>query len=490
MKSGIRTYIEKLLIEGMIFLLFTFGYCEKEVTTTPPPEAVPQASLFINSIPAGSAIFANGRNTGRITPDSLPYIEEGSYQITLKRKYFRDTSFVMQATENERRSITIDYLSNPSMLGSLNFTSVPNNSRIFVNDSSINEITPFLLEHLIPGEYNITFKKENYRDGIITTPVESNKTSNVFYILQDTSIWVDYKTSNSGIQSNFITGIVLDKNGIKWIATNDSGLIKYDGNTFKNYTTYNSGIPNNTINSISIDDKDYVWVCTSSGIGIFDGTAWTNYNTSNSPLKTNDINVVRFDQSGTAWIGTQVNFARFDGLNWKYFNYPSATVAYLSITGIAISNSSNIWFGTSNSGLVNFDGDNSYKVYKTGSYSILNNSISSLGLEQNGNLWILNKSGVGIRGGVTLLQGEEFSPYPYGESTFLPRTIFIDNNGKKWIATNEGILTITGTADFNLMTTSNSGLTSKNIFQIAKSEDGTVWIASYGGGLIKYKGEK
>jgi hypothetical protein len=490
MKYNVSIYIERLLIGGMIFLLFTFGYCEKDVTTTPPLEPVPQALLLINSIPAGSTIFVNGRNTGRITPDSLPYIEEGSYQITLKKKYFRDTSFVMQAVEHERRSITVDYSSNPLMLGSLSLTSVPNNSRIFVNDSSINEVTPFLLEHLIPGEYMITFKKENYRDGIVTAAVESNKTSSVSYILKDTSVWVDYQTSNSGIQSNFLTAVVLDKNGIKWVGTSDAGLIKYDGNSFINYNTENSSIPHNTINSITVDDQDHVWICTNNGIGIFYGAAWINYNTSNSLLKTNNVNVVRFDQSGTAWIGTQTNLVTFDGIDWRNYDYSSSQVDYLSVTDIAFSNSNNIWLSTSKFGLIKFDGDNSYEVYNWYSYDILTNSISSLGLEQNGNLWILNRSVTGYRGGVTLLQGEEFFPYPVGQSSFLPRAIFIDNNAKKWIATNEGILTITGTAEFNLMNRNNSGLTSTNLFQIAKEKDGTVWIASYGGGLIKYKGER
>ncbi|HVO74675.1 MAG TPA: PEGA domain-containing protein [Ignavibacteriaceae bacterium] len=490
MKSGIRIYIKSLLIEVMIFLLFTFGSCEKDVTTTPPPEPVPQASLFINSIPPGSIIFVNGRNTGRITPDSLPYIEEGSYQITLKKKYFRDTSFVMSAVEGERTGITINYLSNPLMLGSLSLRSVPNSSLIFVNDSSINEVTPFVLEHLIPGEYMITLKKENYRDVVFTATVESNKLSSAIYILQDTSVWVDYKTTNSGIQSDFLTAVVLDMNGIKWIGTTDAGLIKYDGNSFINYNTDNSNVPHNTINSITLDNRDRVWVCTNNGIGILDGNVWTNYNTSDSPLKTNEINIVRFDQSGTAWIGTQINFAKFDGLTWRNYDYSSGTTAYLSITDIAISNSSTIWLAASNSGLVKFDGENSYTVYKAGSYNILNNSVTSLGIEQNGNLWILNKAGIGNRGGVTLLQGEEFSAYPFGENYFLPRSIFIDNNDKKWIATNEGILTITGTGEFNLMNADNSGLTSTNLFQIAGETDGTIWIASYGGGLIKYKGER
>jgi ligand-binding sensor domain-containing protein len=396
----------------------------------------------------------------------------------------------MQAIEHERRSITINYLSNPLMLGSLSLKSVPDNSLIFVNDSSIDKLTPFLLEHLIPGEYMITFKKDNYRDGNFTTAVESNKTSEVFSIMKDTSVWVDYQTSNSGIQSNLLTAVVLDKKGVKWIGTSDAGLIKYDGNSFINYNTDNSNISHNTINCITLDNKDRVWVCTNNGIGIFDGAAWTNYNVLNSPLITNNINVVRFDQSGTAWIGTQNNFVKFDGLNWSNYNYSSSTIAYLSITDIAISNSNNIWLATSNTGLVKFDRENSYTIYKIGSYNILNNSIASLGLEQNGNLWILNKSGPGYRGGVTLLQGEEFFPYPFGESTFLPRAIFIDNDSKKWIATNEGILTIKGTSDFNLINRDNSGLTSTNIFQIAKEEDGTVWIASYNGGLIKYKGER
>jgi streptogramin lyase len=490
MKYRIRIFIGKLIINGIIFLLFKFSSCEKDVTITPPLEPVPQASLFINSIPAGSSIFVDGRNTGRITPDSLPYIKEGSYQITLKKKYFRDTSFVMQAVEKERTSITVDYLLNQLMFGSINFKSVPNNSRIFVNDSSLNEVTPFVLNHLIPGEYKITLKKDSYRDGNVTATVESNKTFSVFSILQDTSVWVDYQTFNSGIQSNFITTVVLGKNGVKWIGTFDAGLIKYDGNSFINYNTNNSGIPYDAINSITIDNQDNVWVCTNNGIGIFDGTTWKNYNKSNSVLKTNNINVVRFDQNGTAWICTQNNFVSFDGINWKYYGFSSGGIDYLSVTDIVIINNNNIWLATTNTGLIKFDGDNSYKIYSKSNSDILTNYISSLGLEQNGNLWILNKSLPAYRGGVTLLQGEEFSPYPFGESTFFPRSIFIDNNSKKWIATNEGLLTITGTTEFNLMNGNNSVLTSTNLFQIAKEEDGTVWIATYGGGLIKYKGEK
>ena len=490
MKSKIKIFIEKLIINGIIFLLFTFSSCEKDVTITHPLEPVPQASLFINSVPAGSTIFVNGKNTGRITPDSLLYIEEGSYQITLKKKYFRDTSFVMQAVENERKSITVNYLLNPMMFGSINLKSVPNNSRIIVNDSSLNEVTPFVLEHLIPGEYRVTLRKENYRDGNATATVESNKTFSVFCILQDTSVWVDYQTFNSAIQSNFITAVVLDKNGAKWMGTYDVGIIKYDGNSFKNYNTENSGIPYNTINSISIDNQDRVWICTNNGLGIFDGTTWKNYNKSNSLLKTNNINVVRFDQSGTAWIGTQTNFLSFDGINWRYFDY-TGNADYLSVTDIAFINSNNIWLATSNSGLIKFDGNSTYKEYKKDPYNnILTNYISSLGLEQKGNLWILNKSMPGYRGGVTLMQGEQFSPYPFGESTFFPRSIFIDNNAKKWIATNEGLLTITGTSEFNLMNGNNSVLTSTNLFQIVKEKDGTVWIATYGGGLIKYKGER
>jgi streptogramin lyase len=490
MNSSIRIFIEKLLISGIIFLLFTFGSCEKEVTITPPPGPVPQASLLINSIPAGSTIFVNGKNTGRITPDSLPYVEEGSYLITLKKKYFRDTSFIMQAVEHESRSITVNYLLNPLMFGSINFKSVPNNSRIFVNDSSLNVVTPFVLDHLIPGEYKITLKKESYRDGNITATVESNKTFSVFSILQDTSVWVDYQTFNSGIQSNFITAVVLDKDGVKWIGTYDAGLIKYDGISFKNYNTGNSGIPYNSINSIAIDDQDRLWICTNNGLGIFDGTTWKNYNKSNSVLKTNNINVVRFDQSGTAWIGTQNNFVQFDGINWRYYNFTSGGIEYLSVTDFVFINSNNIWIATSNAGLIKFDGDNTYRIYSRSNSNILTNYISSLGIEQNGNLWLLNKSMPAYRGGVTLVQEEEFLPYPFGESTFLPRSIFIDNNSKKWIATNEGLLTITGTTEFNLMNGNNSVLTSTNLFQIAKEEDGTVWIATYGGGLIKYKGEK
>ncbi len=115
--------------------------------------------IYVDSNPAGAAIYQNGKNTGRFTPDSLRYLPSDSYTVTLKLKYYRDTSFSVQLSDPDLKEYMINYLSNPLMLGSINFTSDPPGAKIFINDSSIQAITPIVQKNVKPGSYIISMKK-------------------------------------------------------------------------------------------------------------------------------------------------------------------------------------------------------------------------------------------------------------------------------------------------------------------------------------------
>ena len=114
--------------------------------------------------------------------------------------------------------------------------------------------------------------------------------------------WLVYNTSNSGLPSNRISAIAIDKSGNKWIGTEGGGLVKFDGKNWIVYNTLNSGLPVDTINSITIDDLKNIWIAAGTnygrtGIAKFNGADWTLYNPSNSGLPHCIIKSLNFAQN-------------------------------------------------------------------------------------------------------------------------------------------------------------------------------------------------
>jgi hypothetical protein len=71
-----------ILLPVLIYILIPLISCDKEVSRSPVESEAPKGFIYISSTPSGFTIFQNGRNTGRLTPDSISYIEAGIYEIT------------------------------------------------------------------------------------------------------------------------------------------------------------------------------------------------------------------------------------------------------------------------------------------------------------------------------------------------------------------------------------------------------------------------
>ncbi len=123
-----------------------------------------------------------------------------------------------------------------------------------------------------------------------------------------------------GLSSNTTKGIVKDKLGFLWIATN-SGLCRYDA--MKRMKVFQKDIKNNKLHSSTIeciynDSKGFLWVGTRhGGLTKIDVTTdtWTTYrhnpNDDNS-LAQDEILCITEDAEGRIWIGTE------NGLNIFY----------------------------------------------------------------------------------------------------------------------------------------------------------------------------
>ncbi|MCW8804696.1 MAG: PEGA domain-containing protein [Ignavibacteriaceae bacterium] len=457
--------------------------CHKEVSRSPVESEAPKGFIYINSTPNGFTIFQNGRNTGRLTPDSISYIESGIYEITLKKKYFKDTSVVITIGENEKLTLSVDIASNPSMYGKLFLQSTPLGADIILNDSVTNKVTPTTFSNLLPGDYNVKFSLPNHRTKEIAAIVQSSKTNSYNGELRDTSVWVDYQFFNSGIQSNSLTAIALDNNNVKWIGSLDKGLIRYDGISFINYDKTNSSLPSNKINCIAIDYQNRIWVGTNFGIGIFDGSSWIIYNRNNSGLTSEMINTIRFDNTDNAWIGTAGNLVKFDGINWNLYNEPKGKDW---INDIYIESESKLWLGTKADGVRTFVNENFDSLLQS-EYGYPSMTITSIASDNFDNIWFCFVPDSAGRGGASYWNGSGFTNFFFGTPQNNVNNIFVYEQDNKWIATSECFVHFDDQNNSTVFNTSNSLISSNNIRASVHDQNGNVWITTLAAGLNKYK---
>jgi hypothetical protein len=466
-----------------LFLIFFTAGCGKEVSRTPVEPEAPQGFIYVSSIPDGFTIYRNSRNTGRLTPDSISYIESGVYEITLRKKYYKDTSVVVTLGENEKLHLNIDILSNPSMRGKLFLQSTPTGAAVTINDSVLNLNTPVTIQDLLPGEYRVKLSLFNYRAAEFKAIVESGKTNSYPVSLRDTSVWVDYQVFNSGIPSNQLTAITIDEMNIKWIGSLDKGLIKYDEVNFVYYNTSNSSMPSNIVNCIAVDNLNKVWVGTNEGIGVFDGNVWTIYNHNNSGLTSDFINIIRFDFAGNAWIGASANIAMFDGINWTLYNEP---LGRDWIMDFYIEDPNKIWLGSKSNGI--FILQNSiYNELPKIQYNYPSYSVSSMSLDQSGNLWFCFLPDSSGRGGVSYWNGGSFTNFFVGTFQNNINHVFVDEQNNKWFSSTEGFVRFDALNNATVFNTSNSLLSANNVRASVRDQNGNVWITTIGGGLNKLK---
>lgn len=478
-----KIYLTQKFVSLVLFTIILLSGCDKEISRSPVESDAPKGFIYINSGPSGFTIFQNGRNTGRLTPDSISYIESGNYEITLRKKYYKDTTIVVGLDENEKISVYIDIASNPSMYGKLFIDSSPGGAEIILNDSATGNITPSIFSNLVPGEYRIKYKLPNHRDLEIIGIVQSSRTNNYNGILRDTSVWVDYQVSNSSIQSNNLTAIAIDNNNVKWIGSNNRGLIRYDGVSFINFDLTNSAVPSNQINCISVDNQNRIWIGTNFGIGIFDGISWSIYNSQNSGLTSEIINIIRFDNGGTAWIGTAANLVKFDGTNWTQYDEPSGGDW---ISDLYFENENKFWLGTKGDGIFIFS-NFIYFSLKRFEYFYPSNTVTSIAVDNHENIWFTFSPDTAGRGGISYWNGNNFTNYLPGSLQNNFSNIFIDDDDNKWIATSEGLYQFDAQNNSVVFATYNSLISSNNIKASVRDENGNVWITTNGGGLNKYK---
>jgi outer membrane protein OmpA-like peptidoglycan-associated protein len=136
-----------------------------------------------------------------------------------------------------------------------------------------------------------------------------------------------FETSDSLFRK--IEDIAIDKNGHKWIATNqsDPSIVELDrkGDFVRIYRIPKTQGFSNRINGIAVDETGRKWVATEeTGVWMLDmNLDWVNYRTEDGimELRSNSIKSIKVDVRNTVWIGTNKGLCSLDDEGqWSFYD--------------------------------------------------------------------------------------------------------------------------------------------------------------------------
>lgn len=88
-----RKYLALLILP----VIFFAASCTDSTTDTPVDQT---GSIVVRSIPVGAAIYLDGVDQKKVTPDTLRSLSVGSHSITVKLTGYYDSTFTMNVTAN------------------------------------------------------------------------------------------------------------------------------------------------------------------------------------------------------------------------------------------------------------------------------------------------------------------------------------------------------------------------------------------------------
>lgn len=146
--------------------------------------------------------------------------------------------------------------------------------------------------------------------------------------------------------SRLVNDIVQDRNGAIWLASNGSGVFRYDGSGLKRFTEAD-GLCNDVVQCITEDRSGAMWFGTrSGGVSRYRNGTFTSYTTKNG-LGSDFVWTVMQDRDGMVWVSTLgAGVARYDGR--AFVRYGNADgLANTHVQSIMQDRQGRLWFGTS-----------------------------------------------------------------------------------------------------------------------------------------------
>jgi len=250
-----------------------------------------------------------------------------------------------------------------------------------------------------------------------------------------------------------------------------------DGYTRRVWQTQD-GLPENTVQAFAQTPDHYLWIGTSGGLVRFDGARFVAFERSNTPaIHENSIFCLMVGHDGSLWAGTDGGgLLRYsNGVFRVYGSAEGLTNGFLR--AVYEDREGRLWAGTDD-GLFQLVDERFVRVDGTEKISAL--AVHDIREDHEGGLWVGGSRLIRILGG----ESKEYALEGYPSATRV-KSILETSDGSVWVGTVSGLQRSRGSlenARFNRVSNIDS-----TVRVLRKDRDGTLWIGSIGGGLVRFR---
>ena len=306
------------------------------------------------------------------------------------------------------------------------------------------------------------------------------------------------------------------KNGDYWFGSDVEGVYRYDGKTINHFTEAD-GLCNNRIRSIQEDKYGNIYFATLGGVSKFDGETFTIMSVikSTSPgdnwkLQPDDLWFAMTGKNG------EKGPYRFDGTNLYQLEFPKHYLAdkYFSenpdkpwspyeVYSIYKDSKGNMWFGTGTFGVCRYDGKSFSWLYEDHLTNVPGGGsfgIRSVIEDKAGKFWICNTSyryaispDIKKENDKVLIKYERQKGIENVNSTDGSDRIYFmsainDNDGNLWLASyGQGVICYNGEITTQYIV--KDGAKNATIFSIYKDRKGGLWLGTHEAGAYRFNGQ-
>lgn len=298
-----------------------------------------------------------------------------------------------------------------------------------------------------------------------------------------------------GLPQSEVTDILEDSRGLLWVATNGGGVARFNGQNFK-LINQQSGLVHNRVKKLFEDSRKNLWFITERGVTIYDGNKFRSYTEKDNFSNGTNFEVVE-DSKGNLWFLVEKDKGFVKVLYWNQDSFVDFTLQQLkliqdnSVMAISINNKDDLIIQTQK-GFFEYKDDKliesplnvlvprpaeNVRLYGQSKNKVVRLLIENLATRQV-DLYTYNEGG--------LEKQHNLGSFTLKDFLYLVE----DSKSNIWFSADKrGLFKMDNQGKiFNF--SAKNGLPTTRVDVILPTKNGSVWLSSYGKGLIRYLGDK
>ena len=291
----------------------------------------------------------------------------------------------------------------------------------------------------------------------------------------------DWLVGPGFLPSDHVIAMLETPDGELWVGTNGGGVAHLAADEVEVFNTQD-GLAADFVTSIFSDQDGVLWFGTVAGISRYDREGWMDWsNDANAPRQR--VQAMAFDQEGALWVGSYgEGLHRFADGVWEKIDLQDygSPVPLDYIESLFVDAEGALWVASNGLGVVRYaDGKTQRLTTRDG---LPSNTVLAMAQTADSALWF-----GAAQGGLSRYQDGQWQTFgpENGLISDEIQALFVDAENRLWVGTPEGASVYDG-ASWRSFTV-DDGLAGPDVRGIAQTKDGSIWFATWGAGVSRFK---